>query len=143
MINFTITETSRAGIDAVFKTMTDHRSMSEWTPLRKSTLDREGTPDPNGVGAVRRLSLVGPPMVEEITEYEAPHRFAYKMLSGLPVKDHVGRVELREANGGTEISYTVTSTPTIPGAAVVMKPILKKAIGDMVKGAAKAAERRT
>jgi hypothetical protein len=143
MINFTITKTSRAGIEALFDTFTDHRGISEYTPIRKATLDREGTPAPNGLGAVRRLSLVGPPMVEEIIEWDAPNGFAYRMLSGLPVKDHVGRVSLREANGGTEVTYTVTSNPTIPGGSVVLAPILKKAIGDMVKGAIKTAERRT
>jgi len=143
MIDFTIKQTSTASIDAVFATLTDHAAYKDMTPLRTSVLEREGTPAPNGVGAVRKLGLVGPPMVEEVIEYEAPTRFAYKMLKGLPVKDHVGRVDLRDTGSGTEITYRVTSHPTIPGGAAVLGPVLKKAIGDLVKGVAKTAERRT
>jgi uncharacterized protein YndB with AHSA1/START domain len=144
MINFTLNRTSTADIETVFDTMTDHRAMADVTPLRKSTLDREGTPAPNGVGAVRRLELVGPAIVEEITEFERPNRYVYKLLKGLPVKDHTGTVDLREgATGGTEITYTVTSTPTVPLAGLVLGPVLKKSIADFLKGSIKAAERRT
>ena len=67
---------------------------AEITPLRKSELEREGEPAPNGVGAIRVLRAVGPPLREEVIAYEPPSRFSYKLLSGLPVRDHVGTVEL-------------------------------------------------
>src|SRR3954452_22481101 len=91
------------------------------TALRKSELEREGTPSPNGVGAIRRLSAVGPPLREEILTYEQPSRFSYKLLSGLPVRDHVGTVELTESPAGTAMTYAVRTMPTVPlvGAAVV------------------------
>lgn len=144
MIDFTLTRTSSAAIDVVFDRLTDHRAMADVTPLRKSTLEREGTPAPNGVGAVRRLELVGPPIREEIIEFSRPDGFAYRLLSGLPVKDHVGRATLRETpGGGTEVTYTITSTPTVPGAGLVLGPVLKKSVGDFVKGAIRAAERQT
>ncbi|MEA2167465.1 MAG: hypothetical protein QOF76_765 [Solirubrobacteraceae bacterium] len=141
MIDFTITKTTTASIDSVFDRLTDHRAYKDMTPLRKSTLDREGTPAPNGVGAVRRLGMVGPPQTEEVTVYERPNKFAYKLLTGLPVKDHVGTVELAETGGHTTITYHVRSTPTIPGGGLVLGPVLKKAIGDLLKGVIKAAER--
>ena len=144
MIDFTINKTSTASIDVVFDRLTDHAGIADITPVRKSTLEKQGQPDANGVGAVRRLELVGPPIREEITEYSKPDSFAYKLLSGLPVKDHVGTVKLTaRPDGGTEVNYHVRSTPTIPGGAVVLKPVLKKAITDMVTGALKAAERAT
>ena len=72
------------------------------TPLRRVELEREGEPAPNGVGAIRVLSAVGPPLREEVLAYEAPSRFSYKLLSGLPVRDHVGTVELTPQGGGTK-----------------------------------------
>lgn len=92
---FTLERSVGAPVDRVFSILTDHRAYASMSPLRVSTLDREGTPGPDGAGAVRRLTLVGPPIVEEIVRYEAPHRFAYKALSGLPVRDHLGEVELQ------------------------------------------------
>lgn len=142
MIDFTITRTTSAQIENVFDTLTDHRSYAKMTLLRKSTLDREGTPAPNGVGAVRRLSLIGPDQTEEVTEYVRPTRFVYRLLSGLPVKDHVGTVELAEAaGGGTDIVYRVRSTPTLPFAELVLGPVLKKSIGDLLNSVIKVAER--
>jgi uncharacterized protein YndB with AHSA1/START domain len=106
MIDFVLTRTSTAPIDTVFDVMTDHRGIADYVRLcRRSTLDREGTPAPNGVGAIRRLVAIGPPFVEEIIEYQRPTRYAYKMLSGAPTRDHIGTIELRQAGTGTKVSW--------------------------------------
>jgi hypothetical protein len=81
-------------------------------------------------------------MREEVIGYERPSRFSYKILSGLPVRDHVGTVELKAAGGGTEVTYAVKTTPTIPLAGAVFMSILKKAIRDLIGGVAKESERR-
>jgi uncharacterized protein YndB with AHSA1/START domain len=140
MIDFTIERHISAPIETVFAKLTDHRGYAAITPLRKSELEREGTPAPNGVGAVRRLSLLGPPMREEVTTYDAPKRFSYTLLSGLPVRNHVGDVRLEATGGGTHVTYRVTSHPTIRGAGPVIGAILKQAIGRLIGGVAKAAE---
>jgi uncharacterized protein YndB with AHSA1/START domain len=141
MIEFTLTQTSSAPIEKVFDALTDHRRFASYVwPLRRSTLDREGTPAPNGVGAVRRLEMVGPPLLEEIIDYQRPTRYAYKLVSGAPVRDHVGTIELRETGTGTEVSWHLRSTPKIPGVGGLLSPVLKWALGDLLKGGIKAAE---
>lgn len=96
----------------------------------------------NGVGAVRRLVVIGPPFVEEIIEYERPTRYAYKMLSGAPTRNHIGTIQLRETDAGTEVSWQLRSTLKIPGADRLMLPVLKKVIDEFLKGGIAAAERR-
>lgn len=129
--------------EVVFDVLTDHRRYTEITPLRKAELEREGEPAPNGLGAIRVLSaLPGPPMREEVIGYERPDRFSYKILSGLPVRDHVGTVELKAAGTGTELVYAVKTTPTIPLSGPAFMAILKKAIRDLIAGVAKESERR-
>jgi len=128
--------------EVVFDVLTDHRRYNEITPVRKAELEREGEPAPNGVGAIRVLTVVPPPMREEVIAYERPQRFSYKILSGLPVRDHVGTVELKATGGGTEMAYAVKTTPTIPLAGPVFMAILKKAIRDLMAGVAKESERR-
>jgi hypothetical protein len=81
-------------------------------------------------------------MREEVIGYERPSRFSYKILSGLPVRDHVGPVELKAADDGTELTYAVKTTPTIPLSGPVFMAILKKAIRDLIAGVAKESERR-
>jgi uncharacterized protein YndB with AHSA1/START domain len=141
MIEFTLTRTTTAPIETVFDAITNHRGIADYVwAVRRSTLDREGTPAPNGIGAIRRLEVVGPPIVEEIIDYQRPIRYAYKMLSGAPVRDHVGTVELREAGTGTTVSWHLRSTPKIPGLDRLLSPVLKRVIGELLKGGIKSAE---
>lgn len=143
MIEFTLTRTSTAPIETVFDAMTDHRGIADYVwACRRSTLDREGTPAPNGVGAIRRLVVIGPPFVEEIIEYERPTRYAYKMLSGAPTRNHIATIQLREADTGTEVSWHLRSTLKIVGVDRLMLPVFKKVIDELLKGGISAAERR-
>jgi uncharacterized protein YndB with AHSA1/START domain len=143
MIEFTLTRTSTAPIETVFDAMTDHRGIADYMwACRRSTLDREGTPAPNGVGAIRRLVVIGPPFVEEIIEYERPTRYAYKMLSGAPTRNHIGTIQLREAGTGTEVSWHLRSTLKIAGVDRLMLPVFNKVIDELLKGGITAAERR-
>lgn len=142
MASFRYVRQVAAPPEIVFDVLTDHRRYNEITAVRKAELEREGEPAPNGVGAIRVLTVVPPPMREEVIAYERPNRFSYKVLSGLPVRDHVGTVELKAANGGTELTYAVKSTPTIPLAGPVFMVILKKAIRDLISGVTKESESR-
>ena len=143
MTEFTLTRTTTAPIETVFDALTDHRAIADYVwAVRRSTLDREGTPAPNGLGAVRRLEALGPPIVEEIIEYQRPTGYAYKMVSGAPVRDHVGTVALREVGTGTEVSWHLRSTPKIPGLDWLLSPVLKRVIGELLNGGVDAAEGR-
>jgi uncharacterized protein YndB with AHSA1/START domain len=141
MAEFTLQTVINAPIDIVFDVITDHRGYPQFTPLRSVTLEREGDPAPNGVGAVRALHAVGPPIREEVTEYVKPNRFVYKALSGIPVRDHVGTVDLLQEAGGTRITYHVTTTPTVPRVlAPVVVGVTRLAITQLFNGAKKRSE---
>lgn len=142
MASFTLTREIEAPAETVFEVLTDHRRYSELTPLRRSELEREGSPDPNGMGAIRRLTAVGPPMREEVIAYERPHRFSYTVLSGLPVRDHVGTVELSEEGGRTKMVYAVRTHPTVPVVGFAVVAVVKQAIKGLIDGVAKESERR-
>lgn len=140
--SFTFTREISAPAETVFEVLTDHRRYSELTPLRKSELEREGETDVNGVGAIRKLTVAGPPMREEVIAYEAPSRFSYTVLSGLPVRDHVGTVELTSENGGTKMVYAVRTQPTLPIVGFAVVAAVKQAIKGLIDGVAKESERR-
>jgi uncharacterized protein YndB with AHSA1/START domain len=142
MASFTFTREIAAPPEMVFEVLTDHRRYSELTPLRKSELEREGETDVNGVGAIRKLTVVGPPMREEVLAYEAPSRFSYTVLSGLPVRDHVGTVELSEDSGRTRMVYAVRTQPTLPVVGFAVIAAIKQAIKGLIDGVAKESERR-
>lgn len=142
MASFTFKREIAAPPETVFAVLTDHRKYSELTPLRKSELEREGESAPNGLGAIRRLTAVGPPLREEVIAYEPVERFSYKLLSGLPVRDHVGTVELTAGGSGTKMVYAVRTHPTVPVVGPVVVAVVKQAVKGLVDGIVKESERR-
>jgi len=142
MASFTLTREIAAAPETVFAVLTDHRRYSDLTPLRKSELEREGEPAPNGLGAIRKLSAIGPPLREEVIAYEPEGRFSYKLLSGLPVRDHVGTVELTAGGSGTKMVYAVRTQPTVPVVGAIVVAVVKQAVKGLVDGIVKESERR-
>lgn len=142
MASFTLVREIDAPPEVVFDVLTDHRGYADITPMRSVELEREGEPAPNGVGAIRVLRAVGPPLREEVIAYSSPSRFSYTLLSGLPVRDHVGTAQLTPQGSGTRVVYAVRTTPTVPvvGGAVVAG--VKLAIKQLLSGVAKESERR-
>jgi uncharacterized protein YndB with AHSA1/START domain len=140
--SFTFKREIAAPPETVFAVLTDHRKYSELTPLRKSELEREGEPAPDGLGAIRKLTAVGPPLREEVIAYEPVERFSYKLLSGLPVRDHVGTVELTADGSGTKMVYAVRTHPTVPVVGPVIVAVVKQAVKGLVDGVVKESERR-
>jgi uncharacterized protein YndB with AHSA1/START domain len=142
MASFRYVRQVAAPPEVVFDVLTDHRRYNEITAVRKAALEREGEPSPNGLGAIRVLTVAGPPMREEVIAYERPSRFSYKVLSGLPVRDHVGTVELTPLDQGTQVIYAVHTNPTVPVGGFAVVAAVKQAIKSLLNGVAKESERR-
>jgi uncharacterized protein YndB with AHSA1/START domain len=142
MASFTLEREVAASPEVVFDVLTDHRGYAEITPVRKVELEKEGDPAPNGVGAIRVLHSVGPPLREEVIGFERPGRFSYRMLSGAPVRDHVGTVSLEPGGAGTKITYAVRTTPTVPVAGGAVVAVVKLGIKQLLNGVVAESERR-
>jgi uncharacterized protein YndB with AHSA1/START domain len=144
MASFTLEREIAAPPETVFEVLTDHRGYSEITMLRRAELEREGEPAPNGVGALRVLGAApgAPPMREEVIAYERPTRFSYTLLSGLPLRDHVGTVELTPLASGTRVVYAVRTTPTVPIAGGAVVRLVKLGIQQLLNGVSAESERR-
>jgi len=115
-VSGTATATLDRPIAHAWEVLADHAGMSSWGPGLKVTMDKVGSEDPNGVGAVRRISTPGPmpPIVEEVTAFEPERYLAYRALSGVPLRDYRGEVELADHEGKTFIRYTVHADSRIP-----------------------------
>lgn len=142
MPGFLITKQINAPIATVFDVLTDHEGATHFTPGPVTfTLEKEGTPDRNGVGAVRKISGAGPAVREEIYRYESPTHFSYGIISGPPVKNHRGDVVLEEKDGGTHMTYRVTFDAPLP-LRYPLLGVMRGVVGTLVKGITKTAEAR-
>jgi len=142
LASFSLVRHVAAPPEVVFDVFTDHRRYAEITPMRRSVLEREGEPAPNGVGAIRALHSVGPPLREEVIAYERPRRFAYRVVSGIPVRDHVGTVELTPEGEGTNVVYAIRTFPTLPLVGGAIVAVTRMAVQRLLDDVAAESERR-
>ena len=109
--------------EAVFDRYTDHESWSDWAGTGRVTLVREGQPDRNGLGAVRQF--VGG-MQEEVTRFERGVAMDYRIIRGAGIKDHSGEVRFRAVPEGTEVTWRVRCSPTIPFTGRLVKTLIER-----------------
>jgi hypothetical protein len=134
-----------ASPERVFEILADGAGWSRWAGpmIVKSWWEREGTPAPGGVGAIRALGMKKVGSREEIVAYEAPTHMAYTILSGLPVRDYRADVRLTPDGTGTRIEWSGTFTPKLPGTGGALRLFLLTTIGGFVKRLAKHAAQPT
>jgi uncharacterized protein YndB with AHSA1/START domain len=95
-----------APADRVWARYTDYVSWTRWAGLGTVRLDRPGSPDRNGVGAVRVIENPGLTVWEEVLSFEPPRRLTYHVLhGGLPMKDQLGEVVLEPVGQQTRILW--------------------------------------
>jgi hypothetical protein len=131
------TTVSSAPIDAVWGRLADASSWSEWGQWDETTLDREGVPAPDGVGAIRRLRRGRQTTVEEVVAFELPAdghaHFAYEQLSGIPVRDYHADVTLESIGGGTRIRWASTFDGAYPLVGALVQLVLGRFIPETAR----------
>jgi uncharacterized protein YndB with AHSA1/START domain len=142
MSSFTLKRSVAAPAKVVFDVLADHRGYADITPVRRVDLEREGEPAPNGVGAIRVFHLVGPPLREEVLTYEPPRRLSYRLLSGAPLRDYVGTVELTPEGEGTGVTWAVRAVPTVPVVGPAVVGVAKLAVKQLLNAIVAESERR-
>ena len=133
---------SRAPREVVWSILADGGSWSEWGPWTKSELEREGAPSPGGLGSIKHLTRGRLRLREEVTEFDAPSRYGYKLLSGLPVRNYRAHVNLSDAGDGTDIQWHSEFEGRLPGTGWVIRRSLQRAVNDVAGRLAAEAQRR-
>jgi Polyketide cyclase / dehydrase and lipid transport len=133
---------SAADREAVWRVVANAPSWSRWGAWQKAELEREGDPPPGGVGAIKALARRPLVSREEVTVFEPPSRFGYRLLSGLPLRGYEATITLDEAaGGGTDITWRSQFEPKIPLTGAFFRRSLQKFIQDTAERLAREAER--
>ncbi len=99
----------------VWDVYTDHAGWSAWARIAPSKLIREGAPDRNGTGAVRRLGPGPAAADEEVIDFEPPKRMTYTVIRGLlPIRNHLGEVTFEPDGDGTLVVWRCRFESTLP-----------------------------
>jgi Polyketide cyclase / dehydrase and lipid transport len=129
-----------APVDAVWARLADASSWSTWGQWEETTLDREGVPAPDGVGAIRRFRQGRRTTVEEVVAFEPGVRLSYELRSGLPLRDYHADVTLEPIGGGTRIHWVSAFDGASPGVGALIRLVLARFIPETARRLAAAAE---
>lgn len=119
-----------APVDRVWSLVADHRGMPRWFPLDTVTLEREGHPAPNGIGAERTMRGPGMNVREQVVGWVSQRSLDYRLMEGAPVSCHLGRVELKPVDGGTELKWSIRYRARIPGTSRILRRAIDGMLGD-------------
>lgn len=133
--------TTSASVQRMWDVLTDHESMPLWfPPVKTVTLDPPGAEERNGLGAIRHVKALGPTIVEEVVEWDAPNHYAYVLLRGAPIRDHRGDVTLAETPQGTRATWRIRFRAVVPLSGLVLRPVMNRVAKGLLRGAVKLAE---
>jgi uncharacterized protein YndB with AHSA1/START domain len=102
--------------EAVFEIVSDHARYDRFDGIRRAELVKQGSPDRNGVGAVRWVWLGPLRFQEEVTVFEPPSRLDYLItaVKTLPFRHEGGSIRLEPDGAGTHALWTSTFEIPIP-----------------------------
>jgi len=109
----------------VWPVLSDHEGMVRWMPVREVVRRRSGSPEPDGVGAIRTIRGMGLVIEEQVTGWKSGERFEYVLTEGAPLSDHVGEMILEAAEGGTLVRWCVRFRPLIPGTGAFIERLVR------------------
>ncbi len=132
------TVTTAAAPHTVWAILADARTWDTWGPWTSAELEREGAPEPDGVGAIRVFTKKPIVSREEVVAFEPPSRLAYRLLSGLPVRDYNAEVRVTPRESGSEVHWRSEFDSNVPG----MRAFLGRIIPSVAARLASEADRR-
>ncbi len=130
MATFTITRKLELPSEKVWATVTDFTRAP--SPAIIIEIEEKGDPEENGIGAIRNINIKGAKARERLESVDAPNSISYRMLSGAPVKEYVGTVNVVAQDGATLINWDVKLIPKIPGIGWIVAMVIRKAINRFI-----------
>jgi polyketide cyclase/dehydrase/lipid transport protein len=127
----------------VWPLIAEARRWQEWSFLDRTELEREGSPNPDGVGALRRFTRHGIGSREEVVAWEPPRHLGYSIVSGFPVRNYRADVVLEPDGTGTTISWSVRFDGPLPGTGPMIGAVLRGIVTRFATGVARYAEQAT
>jgi uncharacterized protein YndB with AHSA1/START domain len=111
--------------ESVFAWLADPRNL-ETAPAILRARWAQGTTTPS-VGALREAVATGMWIREEITAYDAPHSYSYRIVRSLPAFDHEGgTLTFTAVEGGTHVDWVSTYTHPLRGGGRAMEALTSR-----------------
>ena len=108
-------QTFNAPVATVFDILSDHVQFGDIISANIKRVADSNSGNVNGLGSVRRITLVPTQSFEEtITEFKPNELIEYRITKGSPLKNHIGTMRFSEHNGKTHLDYQIQFEPKLP-----------------------------
>jgi hypothetical protein len=132
-----VTAETRATPEAVYALLADGATWPLWSPIESFELEQAGEASPEGVGAIRVLRRGRTTGRDQIVELIPNRGITYATLSGVPVRNYIGVVDLDRSTGGsTTIHWHSTFYPARPGSGWLVERGIRRFLQRCVQGLA-------
>ncbi|MEW6555457.1 MAG: SRPBCC family protein [Actinomycetota bacterium] len=117
-------------IEKAWELLSDQEGYTFVRQVKSTRLLKEGRGDRNGVGAVLEIKAMGATIVWEVSVFEPPHRFEYR-ITGFPLsfQHDIGAVELTSDGEYTDIHWLSRFAVPVPLAGRVIESVIHRVIG--------------
>lgn len=132
--SYRVSGVARAPAETVWSLVATTSRWPEWSGIPRASVEREGDPPPDGVGAIRRLGMGPAGSREEIVAWDPPRHMAYTILSGFPVRGYRAEVLLTAgpAAGETTVTWSGRYDTRWPGTGPLLDAVLRAMVGRFV-----------
>jgi hypothetical protein len=139
-----ITRTLEVPIESLFDVISDHAGYSRFRGIQHSEIVRAGEPEPNGLGALRRIHSRPLRFEEEITHFERPVRMDYVIRDvNVPMVHEGGSIRLESRGASMTHVHWVSrwrfTTPLWRVLGIASSPYINLGFGRMLDDAARIA----
>jgi hypothetical protein len=131
-----ITAHSTATVTAIYPLLADGTTWPRWSPIESSEREHRVRTSPDGIGEIRIYRLGRTTGRDQIVELVPERRFAYRALSGLPVRDYLGEVDLEPTTAGSIIRWRASFVAKIPGTGGLLERGIRRFLDQCVHGLA-------
>ncbi len=136
-----MTRHARADCSTVYGIAAHSPGYPEWSAIGSFEEIAPGTDERYGVGSRRIYRTAGMVLLEEIVAADAPRHIAYRVLSGLPLKDYLGQIDIVAEGEQVRIDWYSTFTPP-KGFGWFWRWFMQRILTDMSRALVKEAEKR-
>ena len=130
-----------ADASTVYALLRDGSTWPTWSPLGSFTLEREGSTEREGLGAIRIFTTGRTRSCEEIVELVPDRRLSYELRSGLPLRGYRADIDVEPDSDGTTIRWRSSFDAKVPGTGWFYRLVLQNFIGRTARGLADYAAR--
>jgi hypothetical protein len=130
MITFSIKRELNVSSDKLWKLLGDFgHSLS---PNINIKLEKQGKSESNGIGSIRIVTIGKRQFRERLENIKPQCNISYSLVSGAPVKNYTGNIDIEPISKNTLITWNVQFRPKVFGSGWIVKWFVKRTINYII-----------